>query len=61
MLTYSVAMNYTTLFADPFPKGYPSWLLNGQCGHGTAYACSAPDGRSRCRATRPIPRAGDAN
>ena len=62
MLTYSVAMNYTTLFADPFPKGYPSWLLNGQCGHGTAYACSAPDVPIPLPGSHPVPpRAGDSN
>ena len=42
MLAYSVAINYTALFADPFPRGYPTWLLNRQCGQGTTYACSSP-------------------
>ena len=43
MLIYSGAMNYTGLYADKFPAGYPSYLKNGQCGVGTRYECAGPE------------------
>lgn len=39
---YSLVFSLTTLWGDPFPKGYPSYMLNGMCGPGTGYACEAP-------------------
>jgi len=39
---YNVLMIWTTFQADPMPAGIPSWLIAGQCGPGTHYACPSP-------------------
>jgi hypothetical protein len=39
---YSLVFSLTALWGDPFPKGYPSYMINGMCGAGTPYQCAAP-------------------
>jgi uncharacterized protein DUF5135 len=48
-VAYNVPMQWFGTHADAFPKGYKSYMLNGMCGAGTGYPCTAPG--------RPIPRA----
>jgi hypothetical protein len=43
MIAYNLCMIPQTLYVDPFPPGYPSWMTNGICGAGTAFPCPAPD------------------
>ncbi|MGV6806560.1 MAG: spirocyclase AveC family protein [bacterium] len=42
MFMYNMPMHYFSVNGDPFPEGYPSYLLNGMCGEGTQHACPAP-------------------
>jgi hypothetical protein len=51
-VAYNVPMQWFGTHADAFLKGYKSYMLNGMCGAGTGYPCTAPG--------RPIPRADRA-
>jgi hypothetical protein len=42
MLVYYVPMTALTPYGDAYPKGYPSYMINGMCGPGTHYACPGP-------------------
>ena len=39
-LSYTTAMGVHAVFADPWPKPFPSWLANEQCGGTTGIACT---------------------
>lgn len=42
IIAYNLIMIGFTLYVDPIPSGYPSYMLNGICGHGTPYQCPGP-------------------
>jgi hypothetical protein len=39
---YNLAYSDLSLYGGSFPKGYPSYMLNGMCGPGTDVACQPP-------------------
>jgi hypothetical protein len=43
MIAYNLCMIGQSLYVDPFPDTYKSYMLNGICGQGTEYRCPAPD------------------
>jgi hypothetical protein len=38
-VVYSLVFSLTALWGDPFPTGYPSYMINGMCGAPTPYQC----------------------
>jgi hypothetical protein len=40
---YNIVMIGQSLYVDPTPDTYKSYMLNGICGPGTAYRCPGPD------------------
>ncbi len=42
LVTYTLPMQTFGMHGDPFPEGYPGYLLNGLCGNGTNYECPGP-------------------
>lgn len=43
MIAYNICMITQSLYVDPFPDTYKSYMLNGICGAGTRFPCPAPD------------------
>jgi hypothetical protein len=40
-VVYSLVFSLTALWGDPFPTGYPSYMINGMCGAPTPYQCAS--------------------
>jgi hypothetical protein len=43
MIAYNLVMIVQSLYVDPTPEIYPSYMLNGICGAGTEFRCPGPD------------------
>lgn len=43
MIIYNLCMIPQTLYVDPTPDDYPTYMRNGICGDGTEFECPAPD------------------
>ena len=42
-LWYALVWCWASVYGGPFPEGYKSYMMNGMCGPGTEYACTAPN------------------
>jgi hypothetical protein len=53
-VVYSLVFSLSALWGGSFPKGYPSYMINGMCGAGTKYECLPPRIPTRPGALRVI-------